>query len=72
MYPSHRNPAPQRYMSEHSMRTRQLFLICYYIRSNMVAEHVVIIFGLKVENASDSFEEAQTKIKEIDWGSQVS
>ena len=32
----------------------------------MVAEHVVIIFGLKVEDAYDSYEGAQTKIKEID------
>jgi len=34
----------------------------------MVAEHVdlVVIFGLKVEDAFDSFEEVQMKIKEID------
>jgi len=47
------------------MRMPQLFLICYYFRSNMAAEHVVIIFGLKVD-AFDSFEEAQRKIKETD------
>ena len=35
-------------------------------RSNMAAEHVVVIFGLKVEDAFDTFEEVQTKIKEID------
>ena len=48
------------------MRMRQLFLVCYYFRSNMAAEHVVVIFGLKVEDAFDSFEEVQTKIKEIE------
>ena len=32
----------------------------------MAAEHVVAIFGLKVEDAFDSFEEVQMKIKEID------
>ena len=48
------------------MRMRQLFLVCYYFRSNMAAKYVVIIFGLKVEDAFDSFEEAQTKTKEID------
>jgi len=48
------------------MRMCQLFLICYYFCSNMTAEHVVVIFGLKVEDAFDSFEELQTKIKEID------
>jgi hypothetical protein len=47
------------------MRMQQLFLIWFYFRSNMVAEHVVVIFGLKVD-AFDSFEELQTKIKEID------
>jgi len=40
----------------------QLFLECYYFHSN---KHVVVIFGLKVEDAFDSFEEVQTKIKEI-------
>ena len=62
----HRNPVPQRYRSEHSMRMRQLFLVCCYFRSNMAAEHVIVIFGLKVEDAFDSFEELQTKIEEID------
>ena len=62
----HRNPVTQRYMSEHSMRMRQLFLVCYYFRSNMATEHVVVISGLKVEDDFDSFEEVQTKIKEID------
>ena len=57
---------PQRYRSERSMRMRQLFLVCYYFRSNMAVEHVVVIFGLKVEDALDSFEEVQTKIKEMD------
>jgi hypothetical protein len=32
----------------------------------MAAEYVVIIFGLKVEDAFHSFEDVQTKIKEID------
>jgi len=32
----------------------------------MAAEHVVVIFRLKGEDAFDSFEEVQTKIKEID------
>jgi len=32
----------------------------------MAAEHVVVIFGLKVEDAFYSFEEVQMKIKEID------
>ena len=48
------------------MRMRLLFLDCYYFRSKMAAEHVVVVFGLKVEDAFDSFEELQTKIKEID------
>jgi len=48
------------------MRMRQLFLVCYYFRSNMAVEHVIVIFGLKVEDALDSFEEVQTKIKEMD------
>jgi len=48
------------------MHMRQLFLICYYFRSNMAVEHVVIMFRLKVEDAFDSFEEVQTKIKEIE------
>jgi len=44
----------------------KLFIVCYYFHPNMVAEHVVVIFGLKVEDAFDSFEEVQMKIKEID------
>ena len=48
------------------MRISQLFLIGYYFGSNMIAEHIVITFGLKVENAFDSFEWVQTKIKEIE------
>ena len=47
------------------MRMRQLFLVGYYFRSNKAAEHVVVTFGLKVENAFDSFEGVQSKIKEI-------
>jgi len=47
------------------MHMRQLFLVCYYFCLHMVAEHVVVIFGLK-EDAFDSFEEVQTKIEEID------
>jgi len=47
------------------MRMRQLFLFGYYFRSNMAAEQVVVIVGLEVEDALDSFEEVQTKIKEI-------
>ena len=63
-----RNPVPQRYRSEHSMRMRQLFFVGYYFHSNMAAEHVVVTltFQLKVEDALDSFEEVQTKIKEIE------
>jgi len=50
------------------MRMRQLFLVGYYFRSNMVAKHVVVTltFRLKVEDALDSFEEVQTKIKQIE------
>jgi len=48
------------------MRMLQLFLVCYYFRSHMAAEHVAVIFGLKEEDSVDSFEEVQTKIKEID------
>ena len=62
----HRNPVHQRYRSEQSMRMRQLFLVCYYFHSNMAAEHMVVIFGLKVEDAFDSFEEVQRKIEEIE------
>ena len=47
------------------MRMRQLFLVWYYFRSNMAAEHIVVIFGLKVEDAFDSVEEVQTNIKEL-------
>jgi len=47
------------------MRIRQLFLVGYYFRSNMAAEHVVVTFGLKVGDF-DSFEGVQTKIKEIE------
>ena len=32
----------------------------------MAAEHLLFMFGLKEEGAFDSFEEVQTKIKEID------
>ena len=62
----HRNPVPQRYRSEHSMRTRQLFLVGSYFRSNTAAEHVVVTFRLKVGDAFDSLGELQTKIKEIE------
>ena len=48
------------------MCMHQLFLVGYYFRSNMADEHVVFIFGLKVEGAFDSFEEVQMKIKEVD------
>jgi len=41
----------------------QLFLVRYYFRSNMAAEHVVVIFGVNVD-VFDSFEEVQTEIKE--------
>jgi len=47
------------------MHMRQLFLIGYYFHSNMVAKHVVVTFGLKVEDAFHSFEGVQMKIKEI-------
>jgi len=30
---------------------RQLILVGYYFRSNMAAKHVVVTFGLKVEDA---------------------
>jgi len=46
------------------MRMRQYFLVGYYFRSNMAAEHVVVTFGLTVEDAFDGFEGVQTKIKE--------
>jgi len=52
----HRNPVPRRYRSD-----RQLFLIYYGGRAC-----IVVIFGLKVEGAFDSFEEVQMKIKEVD------
>jgi len=45
---------------------RQLFLVSYYFRSNMAAEHVVVTFGLKVEDAFHSFEGVQAKVKEIE------
>jgi len=32
----------------------------------MASEHVVVTFGLKVEDAFHSFEEVETKIKEIE------
>ena len=48
---------PHHYRSEHSMRMRQLFCDCYYFRSNMATEHVVVIFGLKVDYAFYSFED---------------
>jgi len=50
------------------MCMHQLFFVGYYFRSNMVAEHVVVTltFRLKVEDALDSFEEVQMKIKEIE------
>jgi len=48
------------------MRMCQLFLIGYYFHSNMAAEHAVVIFGLKVEDAFHSFEEIQMKIKQIE------
>ena len=47
------------------MRMCQLFLVCYYFRSNVAAKHEVVIFGLKVD-VLDSFEEVQMKIKEIE------
>jgi len=52
----HRNPVPQCYRSEHSIRMRQLFLGGYFFRSDMAAEHVEVTFGLKVEDAFHSFE----------------
>jgi len=55
----HRNPIPQRYRSEHSMRMRQLYIVRYYFRSNVAAELVVVIFRLKVD-VFDSFEEVQS------------
>ena len=48
------------------MHMGQLFLDFYYFCVDMVAEHVIVIVGLKVEDALNSLEEAQTKIKEID------
>jgi len=58
------------------MRMRQLFLACYYFRSNMAAKHVVVIFELKVEDAFDSFEEVETEDRTVcsftnNQGSQV-
>ena len=46
------------------MRMHQLYLVGYYFRSNMAAEHVVVVtFGLKLEDAFHSFEGVQTKSK---------
>ena len=45
------------------MCMRQVFLNCYNFHSDIAAEHVVVIFGLKVEYAFDSFEGVQMKIK---------
>jgi len=47
------------------MRMRKLFLVGHYFRSNMAAEHVIVTFGLTVEDGFDSFEGVQMKIKEI-------
>jgi len=33
----------------------------------LLLKYVVVIFGLKVEDAFESFDEVQTKIKEIDY-----
>ena len=60
----HWNPVPLCYRSEHSVHMGQLFLVGYYLRSNMAAEQVVVTFVLK--DAFDSFEGVQTKIKEIE------
>ena len=38
----HQNPVPQHYRSEHTMLMHQLFLVSYYFRSNMAAEHIVV------------------------------
>jgi len=48
------------------MGTCQLLLIGYYFRSNKVAEHIVVIFGMKEEDGFYSFEGVQMKIKEIE------
>jgi len=63
-----RNRVSQGYRSEHSMCKSQLLLIGYYFHSDMSAARIVVTltFGLKVEDALDSFEEVQTKIKEIE------
>jgi len=45
----------------------QCACVNYSSLANMAAEHVVVTltFGLKVEDPLDSFDEVQTKIKEI-------
>jgi len=48
------------------MRMRQLMHVGSYFHSNVAAENVVVTFGLKVGDAFDSFEEVQTKIKELE------
>ena len=48
------------------MRMRQLFLLLLLPLKYGGRAYVVVIFGLKVEDAFDSFYEVQTKIKEID------
>ena len=53
----HWNPVAQHYRSEHSMHMCQLFLVHYYFCSNMAVVHVVVIFGLKVEDVFDSSED---------------
>jgi len=54
--------------TQKTMHIHQLFLVGYYFHSNMAAEHIVVTltFRLKVEDALVSFEEVQTKIKEIE------
>jgi len=44
----------------------QLFFVGYYFCSNIAAEYVVVTFGLRLEDAFDSFEEVQMKIKQIE------
>jgi len=68
VYHVHKSGCKTPIITEYSMHICQLFLIGYSFRSNMAAEHIVVTYTLmlKVEDALDSFEEVQMKIKEIE------
>ena len=48
------------------MHMCQLVLTGSYFHSNLVAEHIVVIFRLKLEDAFDNFDEVEMKIKELE------